>query len=606
MTVPYQFAARTGSIELSELDADFTYIEGQVTSSTSNIAANTAAIAVNTADIATNTADIAINTADIAKPVSSYTYYVATTGSNGNPGTVGSPFLTLAYAFSVLEGLSAYFSGSITINIAAGSYDGAAFPDGVTSKNRITIAGVNNGEGVRPTTIISGSVGSSTYGLFFQRFNNVFVRDIEITGFSGNAESGIAGADWCDVYTKNVWLINNFYNLNFRGWARLRFQGGCIKTDGYAGVLCFDFAFVTIGYMPSGVTPTVPTVDPTISGTSDGTGTYINATVRGALWSENTQGHMDYCLIQGAGPGGIGFEGQYASRPNFGNVSCATTAASGTGATATVTFSGGYTLNVGSWVTITGMTPTGYNGTYQVTASSAGSVSFANATTGAQSVAGTLVWGTTIKGCATGVKGRSGMAFIGPPVMVTNTTDFDLSASFNADRNLYEQRNLGAVVSLGVNTTGGSLSANDAYTKIVDTYGVLPAMSLRAGCRLTTIIRGKCQKVTGANLMFLRLYFDNSFAAAAAFPTTAAFTGSSVRYVCTMDVLGITDATQEIAWTVELSNDTGSVFYRSQGVGSGSIDVSADDKNLSIYGWKTSGDSLDVENVYSTLFSTFG
>jgi hypothetical protein len=69
----------------------------------------------------------------------------------------------------------------------------------------------------------------------------------------------------------------------------------------------------------------------------------------------------------------------------------ATTGASGDGSTATVTFSGGATIPVGHAVNIAGVTPSGYNGTFKVTASSSGSVSFASATTGAQTVAGTAV-----------------------------------------------------------------------------------------------------------------------------------------------------------------------------------------------------------------------
>jgi hypothetical protein len=68
----------------------------------------------------------------------------------------------------------------------------------------------------------------------------------------------------------------------------------------------------------------------------------------------------------------------------------ATTGASGTGATATVTHTLSVTFEIGSTITIAGMTPAGYNGTHTVTASSAGSVSFASATTGAQTVAGTI------------------------------------------------------------------------------------------------------------------------------------------------------------------------------------------------------------------------
>lgn len=68
----------------------------------------------------------------------------------------------------------------------------------------------------------------------------------------------------------------------------------------------------------------------------------------------------------------------------------ATTAASGTGTVATITFTPATTIPVGSILRISGMTPSGYNGTYTVTASSDGSVSFASSTTGSQTVAGSF------------------------------------------------------------------------------------------------------------------------------------------------------------------------------------------------------------------------
>lgn len=68
-----------------------------------------------------------------------------------------------------------------------------------------------------------------------------------------------------------------------------------------------------------------------------------------------------------------------------------TTSTSGNGTTATVTFSASVVYPVGTAVTISGVAPAGYNGTFSVTASSAGSVSFLNSTTGAQTVAGTLI-----------------------------------------------------------------------------------------------------------------------------------------------------------------------------------------------------------------------
>ena len=79
-----------------------------------------------------------------------------------------------------------------------------------------------------------------------------------------------------------------------------------------------------------------------------------------------------------------------------GDTTHATTAASGTGTTATITFSGTNVYTVGGTITVAGVTPAGYNGVGQtVTASSAGSVSFTNATTGAQTVAGTVIGAST-------------------------------------------------------------------------------------------------------------------------------------------------------------------------------------------------------------------
>lgn len=67
-----------------------------------------------------------------------------------------------------------------------------------------------------------------------------------------------------------------------------------------------------------------------------------------------------------------------------------TTAATGNGATATITYSGTYSFTIGDTVVVTGVIPTGYNGTYVVTGSTANSVSYASATVGAQTSPGTV------------------------------------------------------------------------------------------------------------------------------------------------------------------------------------------------------------------------
>lgn len=70
----------------------------------------------------------------------------------------------------------------------------------------------------------------------------------------------------------------------------------------------------------------------------------------------------------------------------------ATTGASGTGTVATITFDPRSLppFVVGQSITVAGVTPTGYNGTFTVTACTTTSVSYANTTTGAQTVAGTV------------------------------------------------------------------------------------------------------------------------------------------------------------------------------------------------------------------------
>jgi len=71
----------------------------------------------------------------------------------------------------------------------------------------------------------------------------------------------------------------------------------------------------------------------------------------------------------------------------------ATTAASGNGTTATITLTSAPNVAVGDLITVAGVTPTGYNATAVVTAvsnTSPFSVSYANTTTGAQTVAGTV------------------------------------------------------------------------------------------------------------------------------------------------------------------------------------------------------------------------
>jgi hypothetical protein len=72
--------------------------------------------------------------------------------------------------------------------------------------------------------------------------------------------------------------------------------------------------------------------------------------------------------------------------------SVTTIAATGNGVTATLTFATQpfVLFEAGQQITVTGITPVGYNGTYTVTAATASTVSYLNATTLGQTVAGTI------------------------------------------------------------------------------------------------------------------------------------------------------------------------------------------------------------------------
>ena len=67
----------------------------------------------------------------------------------------------------------------------------------------------------------------------------------------------------------------------------------------------------------------------------------------------------------------------------------ATTGTAGTGTTATLTVDS-HTFIVGNTITVSGVVPAGYNGTYVVTAATSTTISYVNATTGGQSTAGTI------------------------------------------------------------------------------------------------------------------------------------------------------------------------------------------------------------------------
>ena len=76
----------------------------------------------------------------------------------------------------------------------------------------------------------------------------------------------------------------------------------------------------------------------------------------------------------------------------FYTIASTTTAASGNGTTATITTTSAHNIAVGDFISVSGITPAGYNGTYLVTAvPTSTQISYANTTTGSQTVAGSIL-----------------------------------------------------------------------------------------------------------------------------------------------------------------------------------------------------------------------
>jgi len=148
--------------------------------------------------------------------------------------------------------------------------------------------------------------------------------------------------------------------------------------------------------------------------------------------------------------------------------SFATTGASGDGSTATITFSGSYLFPVGSKVTVTGVTPSGYNVTNAVvTVSTAGAsnstVSYADTQTGAQTVAGVATYGyVTTSTSGTGSIATIGFAGAYLFPVGSNVTVSAVTPNYNTTNNTVTASTLqasGSTVSYSKVTTGAQTVA---------------------------------------------------------------------------------------------------------------------------------------------------
>ena len=199
--------------------------------------------------------------------------------------------------------------------------------------------------------------------------------------------------------------------------------------DGTYATLTFSSSVTT----PIGSTIVVSNVAPsgyngtyvvTATGTASGTNyvRYANTTTAaqttsGSLYVKRTRlnsnqattttpnGFAEYVYYNGVGPlaSNVGYGvGGYGGSSSF-----SITGATISGTTATVNFSGSYTAPIGSYINVSGVTPTGYNGSWVVTVSSSGQVKYEipTSTPGTSGTGGVVAYGG---GYGSGVPPTSG------------------------------------------------------------------------------------------------------------------------------------------------------------------------------------------------------
>lgn len=161
---------------------------------------------------------------------------------------------------------------------------------------------------------------------------------------------------------------------------------------------------ITSGTTVTTANSTIPS-NVTISGwTFDGTYMGIQGGAQNLVVRDLVS--LRYSVLQDGTSGSVTFTGALSSGATTGTLAApwayptgtyglsfpmgATTATSGNGTTATITYSGTASFATNALINVTNVLPIGYNGWHVVTASSAGSVSFASAVTGSQTQAGTM------------------------------------------------------------------------------------------------------------------------------------------------------------------------------------------------------------------------
>jgi hypothetical protein len=122
--------------------------------------------------------------------IANKTFYVATTGSNSNDGlTVGTPWLTLQYAWDTIKNNYDLNGKVVTIQLADGTYTGALNANGQMTGINATDNVLIKGNSADSSAVVISTSSSAIYGKFGSKIK---LQYLTITTTGGGSNSVIA------------------------------------------------------------------------------------------------------------------------------------------------------------------------------------------------------------------------------------------------------------------------------------------------------------------------------------------------------------------------------------------------------------------------------
>lgn len=172
------------------------------------------------------------------------TYYVSTTGNDGNPGTSGSPWATIQHALNYITGSLDLGGYSVTIQLADGTYTtGGSLQKPLVDGGYGSL--IINGNGASPSNVVISTTGADC---FYAERSAMTIQNMKLqTSSSGNClNAGIggtisfsnvifgtcAGTHVNAIYGGNIFTGSNYAISGSAGEHFLVSNGGVIYVNG--------------------------------------------------------------------------------------------------------------------------------------------------------------------------------------------------------------------------------------------------------------------------------------------------------------------------------------------------------------------------------------